>query len=160
LGGVLGVLASQLKDVQLESDHRGSKDMLVGAGIGTVVGGAAGYAASALTTSKAQHLEQVIQTPVTVSQQIGWVPRAHAYWGMRGEMNGRELAYTDTQRFSGQVAVVREVPTGEYRTHTLTSQSHSLSPLQGTLLGAGMGLVAGGLLGAAVGVLQNTLSRD
>lgn len=159
-GAVVGLLAQKLADPQVapHSAQRGNRAPLIGAGIGAVVGGGAGFLAGHVAQSRAQTLTETIRTPVTTEQHIGWVPYAREYSNLRPQMDGsRQIFYTDTNLFSGQRDVVRDVPTGDYRAHTETTTSYHLSPLAGAALGVGIGVVAGGLGGVAVGVLNKLL---
>ena len=161
-GVVIGALVQKVADPQAasKSSPHGNRAPLIGVGAGALVGAGAGYAAGSLAQSKAQTLTQVIRTPVTTDLGIGWVPYASQHSQLRPEMNGRDLYYRDVNRFSGQKQVVRAVPTGEFRTHTEVTQSHTLTPLAGAALGLGIGAVAGGLVGVAVGVLDKLLATD
>lgn len=160
-GALVGALVQKISDPQASSAarSRGNRAPLVGLGVGALVGAGAGYAAGSLAQSKAQTLTQVVNTPVTQEMGIGWVPQARDYSNLRPQMDAhRQLHYTDRQAFSGRVQVVRPVPTGEFRAQQEVATSHSLTPLGGAALGLGIGAVAGGLAGVAVGVLDKLLA--
>ena len=160
-GALVGALVQKVADPQVTSasQARGNKAPLIGLGAGALLGAGAGYAAGSLAQSKAQTLSQVVNTPVTQKVGIGWVPYARDHSSLRPQLDGnRQLYYTDVNAYSGRVQVVREVPTGEFRAHTEVTQSHTLTPLGGAALGLGIGAVAGGLAGVAVGVLDKLLA--
>lgn len=159
-GAIVGALAQKFADPRAaaQAHDRGDKAPLIGLGVGALLGAGAGYAAGSLAQSKAQTLTEVVRTPVTVKAGIGWVPHARDYYDLRPQMDRYQLNYTDTNRFSGKVQVVRDVPTGEFHAHTEISQSHRLTPLGGAALGLGIGAVAGGLAGVAVGVLDKLIA--
>ena len=171
-GAVIGGLAGKLKseeDYGWNHDYQaslgvGNKSPLVGAAAGAAVGGAAGFAAGTYAQSKAQDIVESIRTPITVDQRIGWVPSTSDYSSLRPSMDQSQSVYYNTEPgrtepFSGRTPVVRPVPTGEYREHTVSSRSYTLTPLKGALVGAGIGAAVGGLTGVAVGVLQKQLAE-
>jgi hypothetical protein len=157
-GAVVGLLAQKIADPHAapSTEMKANRAPLIGVGVGALVGGGAGYLAGHLAQAKSQTLTQVVNTPVTVDAGIGWVPYASDRRELTLDQN-RQLFYTDTRAFEGRSQVVRAVPTGEYRAHTEVTQSHNLSPWAGAALGVGIGAVAGGLGGVAVGVLHKLL---
>jgi len=160
-GAIVGALVQKVADPRASAAaaDRSNRAPLIGVGVGAVLGAGAGYAAGALAQSKAQTITQLVHTPVTQEYGIGWVPYASDYSSLRGQMDSNgQLNYTDVNAFSGRSQVVRAYPTGEFRDHTEISHSHTLSPLGGAALGLGIGAVAGGLCGVAVGVLDKILA--
>lgn len=160
-GALVGALVQKLADPQATAaaEQRSNRAPLIGVGAGALLGAGAGYAAGALAQSKNQTLTQLVNTPVTQDMRIGWVPYAREHGNLRGQYDGnRNLYYTDTNQFSGQKEVVVAYPTGGFRQHTEVSQSHTLTPWAGAALGVGLGAVAGGLTGVAVGVLDKVIN--
>lgn len=160
-GALVGVLVQKVADPQAgaAAQQRANRAPLIGLGAGALVGAGAGFAAGSLAQQKSQTLTQVVHTPVTQDVRIGWVPWAREHSSLRGQYDSqRNLYYTDTNLFSGQKEVVRAMPTGSFHDHTEVSHSYRMTPWAGAALGMGIGAVAGGLTGVAVGVLDKVLA--
>lgn len=160
-GALVGALVQKIADPQAgaASEKRANRAPLIGLGAGALLGAGAGFAAGSLAQHKSQTLTQVVHTPVTQDVRIGWVPFAREHGNLRGQYDSnRNLHYTDTNLFSGQKEVVRALPTGAFSDKTEVSHSYTMSPWAGAALGLGLGAVAGGLTGVAVGVLDKVIA--
>lgn len=154
----------QLKKVARLADRA----PLAGAGAGALLGGVAGFAAGHLSASKAQSLTQTLVEPVYRREHLGWIPHNSDRHDIPDNLwhPGREIYYRElgdrfgTPPFQGREAVYGSVPTGEYTQRTITESSHRLTPLTGTLLGAGLGAVMGVLGGVAAGVLMKMAAGE
>lgn len=160
-GALVGTLVQKVADPQAgaAAEQRANRAPLVGVAAGALVGAGAGFAAGAMAQHKSQSLTQVVHTPVTQDVRIGWVPWAREHGNLRAQYDSnRNLYYTDSNMFSGQKEVVRPMPTGAFQDRTEVSHSYTMSPWAGAALGLGLGAVAGGLTGVAVGVLDKVLA--
>lgn len=153
-----------MRKVARAADHA----PLAGAGAGAVLGGAAGFAAGSLSAAKAQTLTQVVSEPVYRRELLGWIPYNSDRHDIPDDLwhPGREIVYRElgdrfgTPPFQGREEVWDRVPTGEFTQRTITESSHRLTPLTGTLLGAGVGAVTGALGGVAAGVLMKMVAGE
>lgn len=153
-----------MRKVARAADHA----PLAGAGAGAVLGGIAGFAAGSLSAAKAQTLTQTLVEPVYRNELLGWIPYNSDRHDIPRELwrPGHEIYYRDlggrfgTPPFQGREEVWGRVPTGEYTQRVVTESSHGLTPLTGTLLGAGVGAVTGALGGVAAGVLMKVVAGE
>ncbi|MFN8612020.1 MAG: hypothetical protein U0931_31025 [Vulcanimicrobiota bacterium] len=162
-GALTGALVQKLADPRATSaaEKRSNRAPWIGAGTGALLGAGAGYAAGSVAQAKNQTIDQLVHTPVTQNTRIGWIPYGSDHRSLRDQLDGnRNLYYTDPNAFSGRREVVEAVPTGAFRDHREISHSYHLTPWAGAALGLGLGAVAGGLTGVAVGVLDKVIASQ
>lgn len=152
-GALTGALVQKVADPTAKGQSQnGWRTPLMGVALGAAVGAGAGWISGAVAQGRSQTLDQVIRTPVTQNQVIGFIPHA-------GDVSqvGREVAISDPNQFLGRNQVVRPVPTGDYHTHREVTHSETLTPWGGAALGLGLGMVVGGVTGVAVDVLNRMI---
>lgn len=168
-GGAAGVLSALLhrdRDNWGKANPKGENAPKIGAAVGAAAGGTLGAVAGLVARSKAESLTQTFQEPIFERQTIGHIPRVRDYRSIPREYfaAGDKLYYDrlpveryGQSPFPDGEAIVRSVPTGDFKATTITESSHRLNPVSGALLGMGIGAVGGFAAGVAVGVLQKTL---
>jgi hypothetical protein len=131
------------------------KSTAIGAGVGAALGLSAGL----LEQSKAASIERTFAEPVTVSKNLGSIPRDHYEWN-----HGSDWADPGNYRNhspKGDESVVRQTPVLDsagnptYRNVTREFDSSRLSPVSGMVTGA----LTGAGVGFAVGIASSVVNR-
>jgi hypothetical protein len=136
------------------------KSALKGAAIGTVAGGVAGYAAGALQESSAVQITRSYPVPVMENKNLGQVPSSWYQHDWSGWDSGAQ-SHAHDYAPSGWSAVTKEAPVLDtsgnpvMTTKTETISSQAYGKIGGTLMGCGIGAVAGLLGGIAFNMIHH-----